>query len=139
MPTAPTFDVPAGACDTHTHVFGPLHDFPTGPSTYAIPLATPDVHRQALDAMRVDRAVLVQPAPYGTDTRALEHALRAGGGRLAGIAAADATVADATLERLHDAGVRGLRFNERIDSRSGQRFRGRDRRRRARGPAPQDA
>jgi predicted TIM-barrel fold metal-dependent hydrolase len=68
--------------------------------------------------------VLVQPAPYGTDTGALEHTLRLGGGRLAGIAAADASVTDATLDRLHEAGVRGLRFNERIDSRSGQRFRG---------------
>jgi 2-pyrone-4,6-dicarboxylate lactonase len=116
--------VPDGACDTHTHVFGPLSDFPTGPSTYPIPLATPEVHRQALDVMRVDRAVLVQPAQYGTDPRALEHALRTGNGRLAGIAAADAAVPDTTLQRLHDAGVRGLRFNERIDSRSGQRFRG---------------
>jgi len=82
------------------------------------------VHRQALAAMRVDRGVLVQPAPYGTDTRALEHALSLGGGRLAGVAAADASVTDEALDRLHALGVRGLRFNERIDPRTGTAFRG---------------
>lgn len=124
MPGSPGFAVPRDACDAHTHVFGPLDRFPTGPSSYRIPRADPATHRGALDAMGVDRAVLVQPAPYGTDTGALEHALRSGGGRLAGIAAADPSVSDADLGRLHELGVRGLRFNERIDPRTGRRYRG---------------
>jgi 2-pyrone-4,6-dicarboxylate lactonase len=123
-PGPPGFAVPPGACDAHTHVFGPLERFPTGPSSYRIPLADPATHRSALDAMGVDRAVLVQPAPYGTDTGALEHALRAGGRRLAGIATADASATDANLWRLHELGVRGLRFNERIDPRTGRRYLG---------------
>jgi predicted TIM-barrel fold metal-dependent hydrolase len=105
-------------------VFGPLDRYPTGPSSYAVPTATPSVHRRALAAMRLDRAVLVQPAPYGTDTRVLENALSLGGGRLAGVAAADASVTDKALDRLHALGVRGLRFNERIDPRTGTAFRG---------------
>jgi predicted TIM-barrel fold metal-dependent hydrolase len=124
MPGPPGFAVPPNACDAHTHVFGPPDSFPTGPSSYPIPLADPATHRRALDAMGVGRAVLVQPAPYGTDTAALEHALRAGGGRLAGIAAADAAASDADLWRLHVLGVRGLRFNERIDPRTGRRYGG---------------
>jgi 2-pyrone-4,6-dicarboxylate lactonase len=124
MPGPAGFAVPRNACDAHTHVFGPLDRFPTGPSSYRIPLADPATQRGVLDAMGVGRAVLVQPAPYGTDTGALEHALRAGGGRLAGIAAAEASVSDADLRRLHELGVRGLRFNERIDPRTGRRYRG---------------
>ena len=124
MPTAPGFPVPPGACDAHTHVFGPLDAYPSGPSTYPIPLAAPAVHGQALDRMGVDRAVIVQPAPHGTDTGALENALRLGRGRLAGVAAASASVTDATLDRLHLLGVRALRFNERTDPRSGRPYRG---------------
>jgi len=124
MPAAPAFVAPRNACDAHTHVFGAPDDFPAGPSSYPIPRATAPVHRAALAAMGVDRGVLVQPAPYGTDTRALEHALAAGGGRLAGIAAADATVTDSTLDRLHALGVRGLRFNLRTDPRTGAPFQG---------------
>jgi predicted TIM-barrel fold metal-dependent hydrolase len=124
MPEAPHFTAPRNACDTHTHVFGAPDAFSAGPSSYPIPLATAQVHRAALAAMGVDRAVVVQPAPYGTDTGALEHALAAGGGRLAGIAAAAAAVSDSTLDRLHGLGVRGLRFNLRTDPRTGAPFQG---------------
>jgi predicted TIM-barrel fold metal-dependent hydrolase len=59
----------------------------------------------------LERAVLVQPAHYGFDHAALLDALQIDG-RTRGIALADADVADETLDSLHRAGVRGLRFTE---------------------------
>lgn len=116
--------LPAGATDCHAHVFGPLDRFPTGPATYAIPLASPDTYADMLARAGFSRGVLVQPAPYGSDTRALENALAQFGGRVRGIAVADASISDERLQALHDAGVRGLRFIEMLDPKSGQRYAG---------------
>lgn len=124
MPTAPLRPLPSGACDVHCHVFGPLQTFATGPATYAIPLADPDVYRQMLDIAGFSRGVMVQPAPYGTDTRALVNALELMGDRVRGIAVADADISHEQLQRLHAAGVRGLRFIEMLDPTSGKRYAG---------------
>lgn len=121
-PTART--VPPGACDVHTHVFGPLDSYPTGPATYAIPLAPPAVYRQMLDAVGLSRGVLIQPAPYGTDTRALVNALATLGDRVRGVAVATPDITDADLDALHEAGVRGLRFIEMRDPSTGQPYKG---------------
>jgi len=124
LPRSTGRSVPAGACDVHTHVFGPLDSFPTGPATYAIPLASPAVYQQMLDAVGLSRGVLIQPAPYGTDTRALINALTMLGDRVRGIAVATPDIADAELDVLHDAGVRGLRFIEMRDPSTGQPYKG---------------
>ncbi len=125
MPTPPRRPLPAGACDTHTHVFGPIERFPfTAPSNYAFPLAAPEVHRTMLDIVGLRRGVLIQPAPYGTDPSAMLNALREGGGRLRGVAVATGDIADAELARWHEAGVRGLRFLEMKDPISGGRYKG---------------
>lgn len=124
LPSAPRQALPAGACDCHGHVFGPLATFPTGASTYAIPLANPDVYATALARCGFERGVLVQPAPYGTDTRALENALKRLGPTVRAIAVADATLSDERMDALHAAGVRGLRFIEMRDPHSGQPYAG---------------
>lgn len=124
MPTAPANPLPSGAWDAHTHVFGPLDQFPTGASSYPIPLADPGKHLAMLDTLGARHGVLVQPAPYGTDLGALENALRHGAGRTVGVATADASFSTAELERLRSLGVRALRFNERIHPGTGRRFAG---------------
>ncbi len=108
--SAPRHAVPAGACDTHTHVFDPR--FPNGPSPYALPLASLNVHAAMREGLGLRRAVLVQPAPYGRDPSCLLDALARSGGALRGVMSADETVSDATLEAWHAAGVRALRFVE---------------------------
>lgn len=113
MPTAPQHALPAGACDSHAHVFGPYDRFPLAhASSYAPPLAPAALHRTMLDTTGAARGVLVQPAPYGTDAAALLDAIATGGGRLRGIAVADAATPEAGLQALYDGGVRGLRFVE---------------------------
>lgn len=109
--SAPRHRVPAGACDTHTHVFGGA-EFPAGASPYPLPEASLEVHGAMRATLGLARAVLVQPAPYGRDPACLLDALRRGEGRLRGVMIADETVDDATLESWHEAGIRALRFVE---------------------------
>jgi predicted TIM-barrel fold metal-dependent hydrolase len=77
-----------------------------------------------LTRIGAQRGVLVQPAPYGTDSSAMLDALRRGNGQLRGITVATEEVTDKELYTLHEAGVRGLRFNEMIDSGTGKLFKG---------------
>lgn len=109
--SAPRQAVPAGACDTHTHVFGGP-EFAAGPSPYALPDAALEVHSAMRARLGIARAVLVQPAPYGRDAACMLDALARGAGRLRGVMIADETTGDATLEAWHAAGVRALRFTE---------------------------
>jgi len=125
MPSAPAHPLPPGACDSHTHVFGPYDRFPfVTPSSYPPPLAPYELHREMLDRIGAQRGVLVQPAPYGTNASALTDALRRSDGRLRGIAVATGEITDADFSLLHEAGVRGLRFNEMIDYGTGKPYQG---------------
>lgn len=111
-PSRPVHGVPALACDAHTHVFGPAERFPLSHQPdFPLPFAPIELHRQARSAVGIARAVLVQPAHYGFDHAALVDAL-AQDGQTRGIALAESTVTDPTLDELHRAGVRGLRFTE---------------------------
>lgn len=106
----PRHAVPAGACDTHTHVFDAR--FPAGPAPYALPRADLATHAAMRATIGTPRAVLVQPAPYGRDAACLLDALARSEGTLRGVMSADETVTDATLTAWHQAGVRALRFVE---------------------------
>jgi predicted TIM-barrel fold metal-dependent hydrolase len=64
-----------------------------------------------LGALGLDRAVIVQPSVYGTDNRCTHDAVAASGGRWRGVAVVDASTNMHTLQRLHDAGFRGVRIN----------------------------
>jgi|ERR1700678_3976726 2-pyrone-4,6-dicarboxylate lactonase len=123
--SVPRKAAPRYACDTHAHVFGPYDIFPfvTAPS-YAPPLAPFELYSAMQDRIGISRGILVQPAPYGSDNRALTDALLRGAGKLRGIAVADSSVSNAELIALDRAGIRGLRFNEMIDSGTGSRFKG---------------
>ncbi|QTI88155.1 amidohydrolase family protein [Streptomyces sp. AgN23] len=124
LPRRAARDFPAGAWDCHSHVFGPFDRFPPGPSTYPIPDAPPATYLDMLDRTGTTRGMLVQPAPYGNDTSALEHALAQSHGRAVGVATATADCPADELARLHAAGVRALRFNDRIAPSTGARFPG---------------
>lgn len=106
-----TFDVPARACCTHAHIV-PLGDYPMVNSRSYTPAAAPlDGYLKMLDALGLDRGVLVQLSVFGTDNSAMLTGLDAAPDRLRGIAVLDASVSDRELDELHTRGVRGLRFN----------------------------
>lgn len=125
MPNAPSVPLPEGACDAHSHVFGPYQDFPFAiPATYPPPLAPYATYFAMLDRIGASRGVLVQPAPYGTCNEALVAALRAGAGRIRGVAVTQSDVSDEALQHLDSHGVRALRFNEMPSPQTGKPFAG---------------
>ncbi len=63
-------------------------------------------------ALGIERGVLVQVSVHGTDNRLLVETLRRHPERLRGIAVVTPDVAEAELDVLDAAGVRGLRCNE---------------------------
>ncbi len=111
-PSRPRFRLPAGAVDAHCHVFGPGAVFPYAPERKYTPCDAP---KEALFAPRdhlgFEKNVIVQATCHGTDNRALVDALRASGGRARGVATVSRDVTDAELRAMHEAGVRGTRFN----------------------------
>jgi predicted TIM-barrel fold metal-dependent hydrolase len=122
--TVPRLAVPTGACDAHSHVFGPFDTFPPSQaSTYPLPAASDVVHAAARATMGISRGVLVQPAPYGMDPAAMLAAVAGADGALRAIAIADEDVSDATLADWAARGVRGLRFVE-MRAPTGQRYPG---------------
>lgn len=103
-----TNTTPAG-WDCHVHVFDAAA--PVRPGHYQ-PEHRPLHDIEALSARHgIGRLVLIQPSVYGTDNSVLLHALAAGKGKHRGVAVVDTSVDDQQLDRLHEAGVRGVRFN----------------------------
>jgi predicted TIM-barrel fold metal-dependent hydrolase len=110
----PTEPLPPMSCDCHLHVFG-------DPAKFSDRNANP-VHpsREASweDALRMHRSVgfgrgvFVQPANYTTDHSYLLEALaRVPRQNYRATGIIDDSVSEAEIARLHDAGMRGVRFN----------------------------
>lgn len=125
QPTQAHYTLPQGACDSHVHIFGPYARFPPAVTpSYALPDAPADTHRQARAIVGLDRAILVQPSAYGVDNSALVDTLSQDPTALRGVAVVAEDVSDATLNALHAAGVRGLRFVEVRVPGTGDRYAG---------------
>jgi predicted TIM-barrel fold metal-dependent hydrolase len=93
-------------------VFGPAGRFPFSPTrTYTPPDSGVDELLALQERLGLSRAVLVQASCHGTDNRAMVDAMARSGGRIAGVAMIDDSFSDDQLRELHDAGVRGTRFN----------------------------
>src|ERR1700712_1933657 len=111
-PSKPKFRPPTGAVDAHCHVFGPGNQFPYAPERKYTPC---DASKEQLFAVRdhlgFDKNVIVQATCHGAENRAMVDALKASNGRAKGIATVKRSISDAELKELHDAGVRGVRFN----------------------------
>jgi predicted TIM-barrel fold metal-dependent hydrolase len=110
--TPVNFDVPAGACDCHTHIHGDLEKFPffTG-RVYTPEPASPEEMSALHKALRVDRVVIVTPSVYGTDNSATLFGMKARGATARGVAVVDDKTAEADLDAMSQAGIRGIRLN----------------------------
>ncbi|MCX7143470.1 MAG: amidohydrolase family protein [Proteobacteria bacterium] len=111
-PRRPRSKPPAGACDCHSHIFGPNARFLYAPERSYTPHEMPlETYLGMLDAIGIERGILVQGSAYGTDNSALLDALCKVPERLRGVAVVDEANSAGELKRMADAGVRGLRFN----------------------------
>ncbi len=111
-PSKPHFVPPPGSVDAHCHVFGPSPDFPFAPERKYTPCnASRDQLFALRDHLGFSRNVIVQATCHGADNSAMVDACRASGGRARGVATVKRSVSDEQLQALHDAGVRGVRFN----------------------------
>ena len=110
--TAVTFDVPAGACDCHTHVFGDRRRFPFTPNrTYTPESASVEEMRALHHALHTTRVVIVQPSVYGTDNACTLDGIKQLGPNARGIAVIDDQTPDAALDDMEHGGMRGIRIN----------------------------
>ena len=108
----PAFTVPAGACDSHVHVFESEDRYPHVDQPH---YTLPDGPLTKLDAMceslGLARYVIVQPSFYGTDNRCMLDALDIAGERARGVAMVADSVTEETLHDMHRRGVRALRLD----------------------------
>ena len=111
-PKKPRLQLPPLACDSHFHVFGPHSKFPFAANRPYTPADAPkeDLFRLH-EFLGFQRGVFVQSTCHGTDNSVLVDLLAAGQGRYRGSALLDPNTPDAEVERLDEAGVRGVRLH----------------------------
>jgi len=104
--------LPPGAADCHMHVFGPLERFRLAAQrSYNVGDAPLAAHERMKRQVGLERTVFIQASGYGTDNRAMLAALAELGPRGRGVAVVEPDAPKQELERLHAAGVRGMRVN----------------------------
>jgi len=107
----PAFIMPAGAVDSHTHVFGPESLFPYAPNRPYTPPEAPLVWFSTLHGrLGIDRAVIVNATVHGVDARPVTDAIARSNGRYLGIVNIDDSFDAKALAALNEQGIRGCRF-----------------------------
>ena len=101
------------ACDAHFHVFGPEDRYPYSTDLrYRPPHAPLEDYLEHAAGLGISRYVFVQPSAYGRDNTCMLEAMEEiGVERCRGIVDIDEEAPTAELDRLHVAGVRGVRVN----------------------------
>ena len=111
-PKKPDFVLPEGAVDAHCHVFGPSPEFPYAPERKYTPCNAGKEKLFVLrDHLGFARNVIVQATCHGKDNSAMVDACRTAGDLARGVASVGADIAREELAEMHEAGVRGVRFN----------------------------
>ena len=110
--TRVSFDVPPGACDCHTHIFGEPARYPFASTrTYTPEPALVEDLRVVHKALGISRVVIVQPSVYGINNSCTLDGMKQIGSSARGVAVIGDDTPDAELDRMHRAGVRGIRLN----------------------------
>ena len=113
QPATPVnFEIPAKACDCHTHIFGDPKEFPFWPGrSYTPETALPEEMAALHRALHMERVVIVTPSVYGTDNSATLYGMKARGANARGVAVIDEKTPESDLDAMDAAGVRGIRLN----------------------------
>jgi 2-pyrone-4,6-dicarboxylate lactonase len=112
-PRKPKLKLPAGACDTHFHVFGPQERFPFAKDRSYTP--TCDAPKETLFKLHahlgIERGVVVQSAAHGLDNSAAAELIAANPAGYRGVALVPTDIGLADLQKLNAQGFRGARFH----------------------------
>lgn len=113
QPSTPVnFDVPAGACDCHTHIHGDPDKFPFfAGRVYTPEPASPEEMSALHKALHVERVVIVTPSVYGPDNSSTLFGMTARGPTARGVAVIDDKTSESDLDAMQKAGFRGIRLN----------------------------
>src|SRR5258708_38285552 len=108
--TAVNFDVPAGACDCHTHIHADLEKFPFfAGRVYTPELASPEEMTALHKALHLERVVIVTPSVYGPDNSATLYGMKARGPTARGVAVIDDKTPESDRDAMQQAGSRRIR------------------------------
>ncbi|MFK3799462.1 MULTISPECIES: amidohydrolase family protein [unclassified Pseudomonas] len=107
---SPNLKTPANTCDAHIHIIDPRFA-PADPSTPVAHGQSMADYRNVQTRLGLRRAVIVQAKYYATDNRCTLDAIAQMNGQARGIAVVDTSVTEQELIRLHEGGIRGLRFS----------------------------
>ena len=111
-PRKPQYIPPVGAVDAHCHIFGPEEVFPYSAERKYTPCTGSKDDLLALrDHLGLSRNVIVQASCHGRNNDALIDGLRSAGDLARGVAVVDDSISAEELQSMHEAGVRGVRFN----------------------------
>ena len=113
QPSTPVnFDVPAGACDCHTHIHGDPEKFPFfAGRVYTPEPASPEEMSALHKALHIERVVIVTPSVYGTNNSATLFGMKARGANARGVAVIDDKTSESDLDAMQKDGFRGIRLN----------------------------
>lgn len=111
----PKLKAPPKSCDTHSHVYGPLDQYPQreGLEPRYAPV---DVYRAMLDRIGIERCVIVHSSFYNFDNSCSLDAIAALGlDRARGTCVIPVDTPESEIQRLHDGGMRGIRISSSTD------------------------
>src|SRR5438874_10126186 len=113
QPATPVnFEIPAGACDCHTHIHGDVEKFPFfAGRVYTPEPASPEEMAALHKALHIERVVIVTPSVYGTDNSSTLFGMKARGATARGVAVIDDKTTEAQLDTMQTDGFRGIRIN----------------------------
>jgi predicted TIM-barrel fold metal-dependent hydrolase len=113
QPSTPVnFDIPAGACDCHTHIHPDPAKFPFfAGRVYTPELASPEEMTALHKALHMERVVIVTPSIYGPDNSPTLFGMKARGATARGVAVIDDKTPETDLDAMGQAGIRGIRLN----------------------------
>ncbi|WP_315833774.1 amidohydrolase family protein [Bradyrhizobium prioriisuperbiae] len=110
-PKPPAFTLPDNATDCHMHLFGTAPAFPyVGERDYTPAEASAEAARALYKTLGIQRFVAIQPSVYGTDNRCQLDFATAVGLPFRAIVVLSPDTSDQEMTRLHDQGVRGIRY-----------------------------
>jgi len=106
----PKLRAPPNACDCHHFIYDSR--YPTDRRGIPFPGdALVEDYRALQRRLGIARQVVIQPSTYGLDNRVALDAVAAFGREARAVVVVTDSVSDAELRRMHQRGVRGIRFN----------------------------